>query len=267
MGQATEEFVKYPRTPHLYNAELLEFLLKRQEAQGSSKPVDDKMLSMEETVAVLSQDDVKYVWESKLDGTNVGVSFFEGKIFLQNRGHELKSGEHPQYSLFRNWAYTVMLDLQEVLGDRYIMFGEWLNALHSIKYRTLPHYFFEFDVWDKQEKYFFDTEMRQILLEPLVKRNVLQQVPVVAATRRISYSDALKLVSHAPYFGEDAPEGVYLKIEKEGRTIDRYKLVRPDFVQAIIEGNDEGEDHWSHKMMVVQGLAEGVDITKPLPAD
>lgn len=266
MGQSTEEFVKYPRTPHLHNPELLKFLVKRQAEQNSSKPVDDKMLSMEETLAVLSRNDVKHVWESKLDGTNVGISFLDGKIFLQNRGHELKSGEHPQYSLFRNWAYTVMLDLQEVLGDRYIMFGEWLNALHSIEYRTLPHYFFEFDIWDKKEKYFFDTELRQIMLEPLVKRNVLQQVPIVHAGR-ISYEEAMKFIQHSPYFGEDAPEGLYLKIEQDGKTVDRYKFVRPDFVQAIIEGNDEGEDHWSHKMMITQGLAPGVDITKPLPVN
>jgi len=264
MGQATDEFVKYPRTPHLHNPKLLEFLLARQKEQNSSKPVDDKMLSLAETLDVISKDDVTYVWESKLDGTNVGISFFEGKIFLQNRGHELKAGEHPQYSLFRNWAYTVMLDLQEILGDRYIMFGEWLNALHSIEYRTLPHYFFEFDIWDKKEKYFFDTELRSIMLEPLAKRNVLQQVPVVK-TGRLSYEEAMKLIQHPPYFGEDAPEGLYLKVEQNGRTVGRYKLVRPDFVQAIIEGNDEGEDHWSHKSMRIQGLAPGVDITKPVP--
>ena len=38
-----------------------------------------------------------------------------------------------------------------MLGDRFILFGEWLYARHSVHYRRLPHYFFEFDVYDKQE--------------------------------------------------------------------------------------------------------------------
>lgn len=264
MGTSQGEFVKYPRTPHLYNEALLSYLKQRQERLNSSKPVDDKMLSLSETVKVLSRDDVKYVWESKLDGANVGISTPGGQLFLQNRGHELGPGEHPQYSLFRNWAYTVLLDLQAVLGERYILFGEWLNAVHTVQYKTLPHYLFEFDIWDKQERYFFDTELRNMMVGHLVKRNVFQQVPVVHVGR-LSYDDALALVDHSPYFGEDKPEGLYLKIEKDGRVIDRYKLVRPDFVQGIIEGNDAGEDHWSHKAMVVQGLADGVDITKPEP--
>ena len=33
--------------------------------------------------------------------------------------------------------------LAERLADRYILFGEWLYARHSIHYRQLPHYFFE----------------------------------------------------------------------------------------------------------------------------
>ena len=256
--------IKYPRTTHLHNPELLDFLRKRQERLGIKKPMNDKMLSFEETVRVLDQPDVKYVWESKIDGTNVAISFEDGILFLQNRGHELTSGEHPQYSLFRNWAFTVFFELQEILGDRYVLFGEWAFAVHTVVYRRLPHYFFEFDIWDKEDQCFLDTEIRQTMLVHLVKRNVLQQVPVIHVGK-LSYDEAKKLVNHPSCFGEDHPEGLYLKIEKDGKTIDRYKFVRPDFVEGIIMEQDEGEDHWSHKPMVPQILSPGVDITKPLP--
>lgn len=226
--------------------------------QDSSR-TPDKMLSEEETRKVLGRDDVTYVWESKIDGSNVGISFDnENKISLQNRGHILGTGEHPQYSLLRSWAYTVYCRLHEALGSRYIMFGEWMYAVHTIKYRTLPHYFFEFDIWDRHEKCFYDTELRQMLLGDFVKQGILAQVPVVHIGR-LSYEEALKLVNHAPLYGEDKPEGLYLKVEQGGDVIERYKLVRPDFVQTIIEG----EDHWSHKAIEVQGLADGVDITNP----
>jgi len=137
------------------------------------------------------------------------------------------------------------------------MFGEWCYAVHSIKYKTMPHYFFEFDIWDKEKQYFFDTELRQVMLSDLVKKGVFAQVPVIH-TGKLSLSEAHKLIDHAPQYGEDRPEGVYLKIEKEGQTIGRYKLVRADFVQTIIEG----EDHWSHKPIEVQGLADGIDIMR-----
>ncbi len=265
MGQSNGEFVKYPSTPHLWNEELRDALAEKRRALGIKKK-EDEMIGLNVTRALLSRDDCTYVWESKLDGTNVGISFTgdDQKLFLQNRGHELKAGEHPQYNLFRNWAYTVLMDLQQVLGTRYVMFGEWLNALHTVEYKTLPHYFFEFDIWDKEKLHFFDTESRQIMLSHLVKRNCLQQVPIVH-TGMLTYEEALKLMDHQPYFGEEKPEGLYLKVEEGGVTSERYKLVRPDFVQTIIDENEAGEDHWSHKQMVIQGLAPGVDITKPLP--
>ena len=39
--------------------------------------------------------------------------------------------------------------LEEMLGSRFILYGEWLYAKHSVHYRKLPHYFFEFDIYDK----------------------------------------------------------------------------------------------------------------------
>ena len=251
MGAWTDEFVHYPRTPHLFNPELLEYLRKIH----PGRDMDDKMLGEEETRAVLAQDDVKYVWESKIDGCNVGLSFKDGQLFLQNRGHQIGTGEHPQYSLFRSWAFTVLPWLQEMLGNRYIMYGEWTLAVHTIVYNKLTHFFHEFDIWDKQEKYFFDTELRQVMLAPFVAKKILVQVPVVHIGK-LTLEDARKMVDHSPYYGEECPEGLYLKVEKDGRTIGRYKMVRPDFVQGIIEG----EDHWSHKPMVLQKLAPGTDI-------
>jgi hypothetical protein len=256
------DLIKYPRTQHLWNPELVEFLRERQKSLGISKPMEDKMISRQETDEVLRRNDVTYVWESKLDGTNIGISFVDGKIFLQNRGHEIKTGEHVQYNLFRNWAYTVMPYLEAVLNDRYILYGEWLFAVHTVVYKTLPHYLFEFDVWDKQESCFLDTAKRTDILNGLIYRNMLQQVPVVHIGR-LSYEDARKLVNHKPYFGEEKPEGLYLKIEKDGKTIGRYKFVRPDFVQQILEDNESGVDHWRHRPVVQQGLVEGVDIMAP----
>lgn len=234
---------KFPRTKHLW---------------GSNVAGDDKMLSERETVKVLSQNDVEYVWESKIDGSQIGFSLSDGKLRVQNRSHYLTGGEHPQYDLLRNWVHTVMPVLHPLLDERYIMFGEWTYAMHSIFYPKLKHYFHEFDFLDRSNGKFLDTELRTMACEELVKRKMLVQVPVIHVGK-LSLEEARKLMDHPPVYGEDRPEGVYLKIEKDGEVIGRYKLVRDEFIQAIIDGGD----HWKNKPIIKNLLADGVDIMRP----
>ncbi len=73
MGATRENFVKYPRTPHLF---------------GSKGTDDDKHLGPEESKAFIA--DSSLVVEEKLDGTNVGIHFTgSGRMVLQCRGHEI----------------------------------------------------------------------------------------------------------------------------------------------------------------------------------
>lgn len=251
MGQSSGEFVKYPKTPHLW---------------GSKMAADDKMLSEMLTNKLLATKNVDFIWESKLDGTNVGVSFdAAGEIVIQNRGHILQTGEHPQYNIFRSWAYTFLDRIKETLSTRYILFGEWCYAVHTIKYKTLPHYMNEFDVYDKETKKFLSTPLRRNMLEPLVKDGILAQVPVVWPEKVLGYGDSgvLKLdaarklmMTHGPMYGEEKPEGLYLKIEQKGEVVGRYKMVRDEFIQKIIDD----DTHWKEKPIEVQGLADGIDI-------
>jgi hypothetical protein len=233
---------KYPRTMHLH---------------GSKLAKDDKMLGREETDDLLARDDVEFVWESKLDGTNVGIWFEGSDVFFQNRNHVLGTGEHPQYGPFRAWAYTFMSELSDVLGDRRVMFGEWCYAVHTVEYRRLPHYFHEFDVYDAASGKFLDTPSRRALLSPLVDLGIICQVPVMKAGR-MTLGEARKLAYAHAVYGEDKAEGLYLKVEKGGEVVGRYKLVRDEFIQALVES-----DHWRHKPVKVQGLAPGVNIFNP----
>src|SRR6202035_324473 len=110
--------------------------------------------------------DVSLIVEEKLDGTNVGIHFTSAnRMVLQCRGHEITAGMHSQYDLFKQWTMGKRPVLEAMLGDRLILFGEWLYARHSVHYRRLPHYFFEFDIYDKQEAKFLDLAARLALLE------------------------------------------------------------------------------------------------------
>ena len=140
MGSSHGEFVKYPRTAHLF---------------GSRGTDDDKHMGERESLAVIADDSL--IVEEKVDGTNVGVHFAEdGKLVLQCRGHLITKGMHPQYDLFKQWATVKRYVLEERLGTQFILFGEWVYARHSVFYRQLTHYFFEFDIYDKEREQFLD---------------------------------------------------------------------------------------------------------------
>ena len=99
--------------------------------------------------------DESLIVEEKIDGTNVGIHFTtDGQLVLQCRGHLITEGMHPQYDLFKQWTVVKRSVLEERLEDRYILFGEWMYARHSVHYRQLPHYFFEFDIYDKESEAF-----------------------------------------------------------------------------------------------------------------
>src|SRR5438067_3589246 len=88
MGTSRGDFIKYPRTPHLF---------------GSQGTEDDKHLDESESTRFISDDSL--IVEEKLDGTNVGIHFTgDCEMVLQCRGHFITEGMHPQYDLFKQWA-------------------------------------------------------------------------------------------------------------------------------------------------------------------
>ncbi|TVS08352.1 MAG: hypothetical protein EA424_28690, partial [Planctomycetaceae bacterium] len=68
---------------------------------------------------------------------------------------------HPQYDLFKQWATVKRYVLEQRLENRFLLFGEWVYARHSVFYRQLTHYFFEFDIFDKEIGAFLDLEHPQ----------------------------------------------------------------------------------------------------------
>ena len=197
----------------------------------------------------------------KIDGTNVGIHFAtDGKMALQCRGHLITEGMHPQYDLFKQWAAVKHDALHAVLGERFILFGEWLYAKHSVHYRALPHYFFEFDIYDKVDEVFLSLDRRLGMLDG----TGVQTVPVVhtgAATR----DELLALVGPSafdstfdnPLTGrpDDLMEGLYLRTERDGVVTGRAKIVRPEFVERV-----KLSEHWQHTAMVPNTLRPDASI-------
>jgi hypothetical protein len=244
MGASCDEFVKYPRTPHLF---------------GSRGTDDDKHLSARVSAAFLA--DPSLVVEEKLDGTNVGIHFTAtGRMVLQCRGHEITTGMHPQYDLFKQWTTGKRPALEVMLEDRFILFGEWLYAKHSVHYRGLSHYFFEFDIYDKKGGGFLDLESRLRKLDgtgvrtvPVLRRGATTEAELRALIGRSQFDSTFE----NPLTGrtDDVMEGLYLRTEAGGMVSRRAKLVRPEFVEKVKQS-----EHWQHTAMVPNLLAGGAEI-------
>jgi len=229
MGTSYGDFTKYPRTPHLF---------------GSKGTDDDKHLGETESQKFVSDESL--IVEEKIDGTNVGIHFSDsGEMFLQCRGHLITEGMHPQYDLFKQWTAAKRHVLETKLEDRFILFGEWVYARHSIHYRKLTHYFFEFDIYDKQTESFLDLEQRLVLLDG----TGIQEELIGPSSFDSHFENP---ITKRP---DNLMEGLYLRTEADGAVSGRAKFVRPEFVEKIKQST-----HWQHQQMVPNELADDVDI-------
>ncbi len=253
---------KYPRTPHL---------------QGSRLQPGDEDLSQIPFSCIAGKH---LVVEEKVDGANSAISFGEdGQLLLQSRGHYLTGGYRERhYNLMKQWATIHQDAFFQVLGTRYIMYGEWLYAKHTVYYDKLPHYFLEFDIFDRQEGIYLDTHRRHALLSTLP----VVSVPVLAEGTFRSKEELTDLLTRSNYISadhishlrntseklgldpdrqcretdnSDTMEGLYIKIEENGQVVDRMKYVRASFLQTV----DASQTHWLDRPIVPNGLAVPVE--------
>ena len=254
--------LKYPRTRHIEGSRLQSGDI------GDDKPIAELR-------------DLFLTIEEKVDGANCGVSFqADGTPLLQSRGHYLTGGHRERhFDLFKTWASVHAIQLLDVLGTRFVMYGEWMYAKHTVFYDRLAHYFLEFDVFDQKTEQFLSTAARRSLLKGLP----VMPVPVVFQGNINTITEVQNLVKSSLYKSADwrralalaaeksgsrpefvekqtedseLAEGLYLKAEAAGVVQDRFKYVRGDFLQAIAAS----DGHWQDRPILPNALANGVDI-------
>lgn len=215
------DFFRFPHTPHLVWL-----------AEGS--PRDDKVLTPYETEEFLS---TPVIVEEKLDGANLGISIGpDGGIRFQNRGNYLSPPFTGQFERLTLWQALHEDSIFDSLDESLILFGEWCAARHSLGYTNLPDFFLGFDVYDKHINNFWSTKRRDSLLSEAG----LSTVPRIASGR---YNlDELKKIASgkSSIYRSGNMEGVVLRKENDDWLIQRAKLVRSDFTQAI-------QEHWSKR--------------------
>ncbi len=259
-----ERLYKYPRTYHI---------------EGSGLQPGDEDLSVQSFQDLAGRF---LVVEEKMDGANSAVSFApDGQLLLQSRGHYLVGGEREKhFHLLKAWANRYTAELWDVLTDRYVMYGEWLYAKHSVFYTDLPHYFLEFDVYDKVREEFLSTERRRQMLTQapfvasvkvlhaglvpslqalvgmigpshFIALDYLQRLEAICAERGLDFSRALSETDQTGLM-----EGLYIKVEEDGLVQERYKYVRGGFLQTVVSS----QSHWLDRPIIPNQLKAGVSL-------
>lgn len=263
--------VKYPRTIHLEGSRL-------QDGDNND------MLSFQSLIGK------HVVLEEKMDGANCGVSFGPSdELLLQSRGHFLTGGgSERHFNLLKEWAVCHQDALYSVLGQEYIMYGEWMYAKHSVFYDLLPHYFLEFDLFEKSTGQFLSTKKRHDMLKnfPVVSvpvlfegiidqemarkpQDFLQRLVVPSLAKSDHWQGSLDKIIASQKLDQNMTwkqtdkntscEGLYGKIEEGDYCVGRFKYVRHSFTQSIL---DEGT-HWKKRPLLPNKLKDGQNIYAP----
>jgi hypothetical protein len=250
---------KYPRTRHILDSRL--------------QPGDEDL-----TAAGFEEIAGRHLAvEEKVDGANAAISFSEdGRLLLQSRGHYLSGGARERhFARFKSWAHGIKDVLWPVLKARYIVYGEWVYAKHTIYYDALPHYFLEFDVLDRETDRFLSTPVRRSLLSslPLLSVPVLHEGLVrgpheltsltgwsrykspewranLAAAIAASGQNAALVMRQTDL--SDLMEGLYVKVEEGGTVLARFKYIRPNFLTAVLAS----ESHWLSRPILPNRLVD-----------
>lgn len=223
---------EYPRTlhlPHKPNA-------KRDDLVASNKDVED-----------LFTNDNVYV-EEKIDGANSAMMLIghrrDSEVpLIRNRSHILSKGYNKatpakaQFSSIWNWFYEnkdKFKSLNELLGFEAGVYGEWLYALHGIRYDKLPSLFMPFDIYDYVNDQYLDTGFTRKCLEEVG----FETLPLLHKGKLDNFEQLESFCEQHSPFASERREGVYVKVTDGIKITKRFKMVRSDFKQGC---------YWSDK--------------------
>ncbi|MDX2012568.1 MAG: RNA ligase family protein [Myxococcaceae bacterium] len=244
------ELIKFPRTPHLEGSTL-------QAGDGDLPRVGLNALPGDELFV-----------SEKLDGVNVGLRFdASARPWLFSRAHFL--GAEPWFDRLKQQIARDQAGLFERLGTRFVLYGEWLEARHTVFYDALPAWLFVFDLFDLEVGRFLGTAARRRhlagleLVEPpeLFHGPAAAMPPVprlLAPSRYVSTAVVSNFEATVRGRGLSVEkeraqtqlsgqvEGLVFRVERDGWLRARCKYVRPGFRQTLAVS----DVHWARRPFV-----------------
>lgn len=202
--------------------------------------------------------DATFVIEEKLDGAHLTMWVEAGTLRIGFRGRN-PLPRHPAFSRVTATVMPFAADLVERLGTHYELHAEWCVITHTVYYGHLQADWYEMDIRDVREaSRFLDTNARHALLAGtgIVPVPVLGRVqdPThdwMASVRRshAAPSEVPAAVRAAGCISDGRMEGLYVKAERAGEVIGRFKWIDPQVAEAIERG-----PHWRERALICNGV-------------
>lgn len=151
------------------------------------------------------------VIQVKVDGSNASIAYDSKTNSLMAFSRRQVLDETNTLNGF--WDYVQSLDvkaLAEVLGDRYIIFGEWL-VKHSVVYPDhMYKKFYMFDVWDKETEQYL-TQQDSLAIFDRLKNYIPNYVHTLYNGPFVSWEHTLAFLNENIYGESPCMEGIVIK--------------------------------------------------------
>lgn len=161
----------------------------------------------------------------KIDGANASIGFEDGELSCFSRKQKLS----PENTLRGFYTLVQTFDAEkfrEVLGDRYVIFGEWLVS-HTIKYpATRLSKFYVFDVWDTEVEQYVPWSVTKDFAAKLG----LTTVPLFYDGPFVSWEHIQSFVGKTEMDAEPTGEGVVIKSQDR---LDNKSSNTPPYVKIV----------------------------------
>ena len=192
------------------------------------------------------------VIQEKIDGSNASIRYDEESGTLKAFSRRLELNADNTLNGFWDYVQTLNLDtFKEILGSRYIVFGEWMGAKHAIKYpENVYGKFWMFDVWDTQTEQYLPYEETRSFYDKLVacgnEENKFNFVPVFYIGKFESWEKTSELVGRTEVGAEPTGEGIVIKRQN---CLDSKSSRLPFYVKIVSE--QFSEVHKSKKQKAI----------------
>ena len=193
----------------------------------------------------------------KIDGANASIGFEDGELSCFSRKQKLS----PENTLRGFYTLVQTFDAEkfrEVLGDRYIVFGEWLVS-HTIKYPAARlSKFYVFDVWDTEVEQYVPWSVTKDFAAKLG----LTTVPLFYDGPFVSWEHVQSFVGKTEMDAEPTGEGVVIKSQDR---LDNKSSNTPPYVKIVAAKFSEVHQSKPHEVdpekLAAKQVAEALAAT------
>ena len=199
------------------------------------------------------------VIQEKIDGSNASIRYDEESGTLKAFSRRLELNADNTLNGFWDYVQTLNLDtFKEILGSRYIVFGEWMGAKHAIKYpENVYGKFWMFDVWDTQTEQYLPYEETRSFYDKLIacgnEDNKFNFVPVFYIGKFESWEKTSELVGKTEVGAEPTGEGIVIKRQN---CLDSKSSRLPFYVKIVSEQFSEVHKSKKQKAIDPEAIAK-----------